>query len=651
MITGQKHFVWCALLIVAAASTVCTADNQSAGEKERELIAVLKSDAPKADKAITCKRLAIYGSEKCVPAVAPLLTDWELQSWARITLEAIPGPAADGALRDALDKVDGRLLVGVINSIAVRRDAKATDALIKKLDADNAAVASAAAVALGHLGGQKAASALTAALGDAPDDVRSAVAQGCILAAEGYLEAGDKDAAIKLYDTVRRADVADQRHLEAIRGAILARGFEGLPLLIEQLESDDKGRLGIGLRTARELPGTDVTERLAAELAKLTPARRPLLLLAISDRDDLHVLPTVRKAAASDQKDLRITAINVLIRLGDVSCTPVLLDAASSDDTQISDAATETLIRIPGRKMDAELLARLQKAQGDLRRILIEIAGQRQIADALPHVVASLESDDIETRAEAIKTIAIIGTSRQTADLVDLIVNTDNSTERATAAKALMTICGEHGRECIPYLQPLNRSSDPELRIMGLRASAIIGGPKALATVKSAAESDNAKIQDEAVRTLSTWPNNWPDDAEAAAILLELASSAEKLQHKVLGLRGYLQYIRTTKNLTPEKKVAEIEDLLAHIQRAQEKRQAIATLGDIPSKSSLELLTSFAEDNTLVEEACSAIVQVAGGNINGVSKDKRREVLKMVVEKSENNGTKNRAKKALSSIR
>src|SRR5512140_55138 len=58
---------------------------------EASLIAVLQSDATPAEKAITCKRLAVFGSEAAVPALAPLLVNPELASWARIALEAIPG--------------------------------------------------------------------------------------------------------------------------------------------------------------------------------------------------------------------------------------------------------------------------------------------------------------------------------------------------------------------------------------------------------------------------------------------------------------------------------------------------------------------------------------------------------------------------------
>ena len=146
-----------AMLAAALAVTVSTARAQdepgnSSGEKEAEFIAVLRSDAPAAQKAITCKQLAIYGSSAAVSDLAKLLPDPQLSSWARIALEAIPGPEADEALRQATREVEGRLLIGMLNSIGVRRDAAAVELLTQRLQDQDVEVAAAAAVALGHIG-------------------------------------------------------------------------------------------------------------------------------------------------------------------------------------------------------------------------------------------------------------------------------------------------------------------------------------------------------------------------------------------------------------------------------------------------------------------------------------------------------------------
>ena len=57
--------------------------------------------------------------------------DEHLSAYARYGLEPIADPSADDALRAALAKLQGNQLIGVINSIGKRRDAKAGPALAK----------------------------------------------------------------------------------------------------------------------------------------------------------------------------------------------------------------------------------------------------------------------------------------------------------------------------------------------------------------------------------------------------------------------------------------------------------------------------------------------------------------------------------------
>ena len=80
-------------------------------------------------KRSTCKQLAIHGSSAAVAELAKLLPDEQLSSWSRIALEAIPGIESDDALRNAAKSLEGRLLIGMINSIGVRRDAKSVQLL------------------------------------------------------------------------------------------------------------------------------------------------------------------------------------------------------------------------------------------------------------------------------------------------------------------------------------------------------------------------------------------------------------------------------------------------------------------------------------------------------------------------------------------
>jgi HEAT repeat protein len=658
MILTNRYFAWCVALVAVAASAIAAgqnspaaADTQSPRDREFKLIGVLQSDAPAAEKAITCKRLAVYGTKDAVPALAPLLLDKDLSSWARIALEAIPGPAADEALRTAMGQAQGRLLIGVINSIGVRRDAQAVSGLLEKLKDSDADVASAAAVALGHVGGEQAAKALAQSLAGAPALVRPAVAEGCILCAEKYLADGKSAESVKLYDAVRQADLPKQKLLEAIRGAILARGTAGVPLLVEQLKSADRAQLGIGLRTARELPGREVTEALAVELDRLSADRQPLLLLALADRSDAAVLPAVLKAAQGGPKELRLVALGVLMRLGNVSCVPVLLDAAAQNDADLAQTATQTLAHLGRQDVDADLLARLPQATGKARQVLIELAGQRQIGGAVPAIMVSLADADAGVRSAAVQAVGTMGGDKQAADLVTLLQKTQDAKDRGDIEKALLAISGRSGASCVPCLLPLMQNSNAAFRMIGLHTLAVAGGPDALAAVKSAIGDKDENVQDEAARTLSTWPNNWPGDTAAADALLTLAKSGKKTLHQVLGWRGYLQYVRGDKNLNDSGKVAKVTELLPLIQRPEEKRLAIGVVGAIRTAGSLELLTTLASDPAVAEDACSAIVNLAGRNMPGATREQRQKALQTVAEKSKNDATKKRAQESLQGMR
>jgi HEAT repeat protein len=638
------------LAVLAQPGAASSAESKaSAAGKERELIAVLQSDAAPAEKAITCKRLAVYGTKNAVPALAPLLADEQLASWARIPLEVIPGPAADAALRDAMARLHGKLLIGVINSIAVRRDHGAVTGLVNKLNEPDADVASAAAVALGRIGGSKAAKALEAALGTAPEGVRSSVAQGCVLCAEGFLLAGKRSDAVKLYDTVRAANVPKQHVLEATRGAILARQSAGLPLLLEQLRSPDKALYGIGLRTARELPGQRVTEALAAELDRCGAERQGPLLLALADRTDAAVLPTVLAAAKTGSPKLRLVAVGVLDRMNNPKSLPTLIEVASAGDPELTPAAESALARLPGNEPDTQLLARLPQASGKAREVLIQVVEQRRIDKALPVLVTSAEDADPGVRHAAVQAIGTLGSGKQAADLVRLLRKTQDSKAREDIEMALIAISGRARAGCVEPLLTLGQNSDAGLKIIELHALASAGGPEALSAVKAAVQDTDETVQDEAVRTLSTWPNNWPEDSAVAEPLLALAKSGRKTSHQVLGMRGYLQYIKSDKQLSNEQKVSKISESMPLLKRPEEQRLAMAAIDGISTPGALELLSHFAAEPEMADDACAAIVSLTGKSTAGISKEQRQKALLVVMDKTTNEKTKKKAEDLLKS--
>jgi len=196
----------------------------AAHEQEAKWIAVLKSDdAPLKERMDACRGLAVVGTKNAVPALAALLGDEKLSHMARYGLEPIPDPSVDDALRDALGKLKGRPLVGVIGSIGVRRDTKTVPLLTKLLQHPDADVAQAAARSLGKIATPDAAKVLTQTLAKAPAGNRLAVADACLSCAEALLAQGKRDEAAAMYERVGKADLPKHFRVAAAHGAIQAR--------------------------------------------------------------------------------------------------------------------------------------------------------------------------------------------------------------------------------------------------------------------------------------------------------------------------------------------------------------------------------------------------------------------------------------------
>ncbi|MBS0203601.1 MAG: HEAT repeat domain-containing protein [Planctomycetes bacterium] len=598
--------VTCLAALTILASSSVMADEAANAALEKELIAVLRSDGPAADKAIACKKLAIYGSSESVTDLAKLLSDPQLASWARIALEAIPGTEADAALRTASEPLEGRLLIGVLNSIGVRRDAGAVAVLKKRLEDQDADVASAAAVALGHIGNDEATQVLRSALVSVPASVRSAVAEGCVLCAE-RLHAGGKSAdAVAIYDEVRKAEVPQPRILEATRGAILARQQDGIPMLLELFQSNDKAMFNIGLSTTREFPGNALDKLLPAEVARVTPGRGALLILAMADRKETVVVPAIVDAAANGSKPVKLAAIGALARVGDVSSLPTLLDAAVDPDAELAVAAKATLADLPGKEVDAKITSLLNGAKGKMYPLLLGLIGQRRI-EATAALLKALDHSDKEVRTAALVSLGETVSLNDLSVLITQALTPKNNDDAEVAQQALKTACVRMpDREaCASQLaSALDRAAEPE-KPMLLEILSDVGGEKALNTIGKVSKSKSAELQDVGSRLLGKWSS-----LDAAPVLLDLAKTGPAAQYRIRALRGYIGLAR--KFPMPEPQRVEMCQNALDISKLAEQKLVLDVLKIHPSLESLKLAVKVTQGvPELKDEGTQSVVAIA----------------------------------------
>jgi HEAT repeat protein len=173
--------------------------------KESAQLAILASSTDLHEKARACQELGVLASPAAVPALAALLNQEYLADYARSGLEGIRDPAAGEALRNALPKLEGRYLAGVVNSLGVRRDTAAIPELQKLALDPKRGVAAEAVASLGLIATPAAATALQQVLTAGPADLRLPAAHAALTAAELLAKEGNPAVARRLLDAVVRA--------------------------------------------------------------------------------------------------------------------------------------------------------------------------------------------------------------------------------------------------------------------------------------------------------------------------------------------------------------------------------------------------------------------------------------------------------------
>ncbi len=592
-------------LLVARASALDSIYNKA---EEKQLIATLQSaEAPQADKVLACKKLAVVGSKDAIPALAALLGDEKLSHMARYGLEPMPDPAAGQALRDAMGKVKGKLLVGVINSIGNRRDAKAIGDLTNLLGDADASAAAAAAAALGRIGDATCAKALEKAIASAPADRKVAFGDACVRCVEELTTSGQRDVAASLADATRKTDLPGHIRLAATRGAILARGSDGVALLLEQLKSPDWPTFALGLRVARELKGESVTKALVGAMGSLPPDRQPSFLVALADRGDPVATPPIVAAAKDGPAPARIAAIQALGRIGDGTAVPVLAAAAGAEPADVAEAAKIALVTIKGQGAQEAIIALLGQDNAAAKKVAVQVVGERH-APAAAQALKGLAADaNDELRAAAIEALGKCAAPADLAVLTDILTQPKQPRDASLADAALRSACArlpEKDAVASQILAALPKAQGAAKSAL-LRLLSATGGKKALDAIRTNLKDPDPQVQDSALRALSEW-----SDPDAAPALLELAKSLPDEKQRVLALRGYVR-LTDSNSITDEQKVAMCKEAMAAATRDEEKKLVIGALSNIATAEAMLQLVPLLDSATLKEEAGAAIVAIS----------------------------------------
>ena len=636
------------IVLLGAGAVRSFAQTVPAKQDEAKLIAVLRStDASHKEKVDACRGLSFIGTKDAIPALAALLGDEKLSHMARYGLELIPDPAVDKAFRDALGKLKGMPLVGVIGSVGVRRDTKAVDLLIPMLKDSNPDVARATARALGSIGNSAAAQALQSRLGNVSEQDKLHVCEGMLRCAEALAAEGQTQQAIAIYDQLRKQDGPHQVRGGALRGAILTRNSaDAVALLQQHLRSNDYILFSAACQTALEMRGEQVTKALTSEVRQLPADNQILVIWTLGKRGDAAALPTLTALAKKGPKNVRIEAVKAFPQIGDGSAIPVLVELLDDADRQISQSAQEALAALPGRAAHAAVMEMLDSNNTNKRLIALELIGRRRMTRSIPALLKAAEDADPKVRPAAMRRIGELGSAREISPLLDVLMRLSESQDLSAIERALSAVCTktDNPQSNTSKLTGLLNRTSPGQKAVLLQVLGVIGGPDALEAVRKAVNDTNNQVRAAAVRSLCGWKT-----ADAAPDLLRLARTSPDRAGKTAALRGYISLVRDP-SLSTAEKLAICKKAADLIQRNQEKKLLLGVLGNVPSSEALAMAMANLNDPATKLEASFAAVAISE-KIVGRHPKEVRNALQKVLEATNNRGVTRRAEQTLQKAR
>ncbi|HQF12783.1 MAG TPA: HEAT repeat domain-containing protein [Thermogutta sp.] len=632
--------IFCLITIIAG--RLCVAEDVSTLTDSAKLVAILESkESSDFEKAVACKRLAVFGTAEAVPVLAKMLLDEKFSHYARYALEPIPAAVVDDALREALSRAEGGVRLGILNSIGVRRDTKAVVAIAPLLNHDEPAVVDAAASALGRIANVEAADILKKSLQSEKATTRRAVGDALLICAEIVKKEGNTELAIDIFDAVRKADVPKPVRLAAMRGAVMARGDNGVTLLKELLETDDSGVFDLALRVAREMKSAAATEELVKHLGVVSEDRQAKIVEALADAGVQEALPAIRKAVAEASGAMKLAAIRSLAKCGDKSDVALLLEVAKSSDEVVAEQAKAALVSLQGPGVGEALADSLAKEDSKGKLVLLEVVGQRRTLAASPVVRQLAASADPSIRLAAIRTLGNLGQDEDVAMLVERLITSPSADDVAAVKDALQAASQRvRDRDAIAkmLIQHMDKAPGNTRRDL-LEVLGSLGGPTALAAVAGAAQSQDSSLQDAATAILGNWLS--PD---VAPVLWDLIQKNAAPQYRIRLIRGYIRVARQF-SVPDAERLAMCRNALQVSDRPDERRLVMDVLRRNPSAEGLALAVAEIDRPGMRAAACETIVTIAEKlqkNVPGL-----REALSQVVQKATDPAIKARAQAIL----
>lgn len=558
-----------------------------------------------------CRQLYLIGSEEQLPALAPWLLDPAKSDMARYAVQNMPGEAADRALLDALGKTSGRTRIGIINSLRVRRCAAAVAALTPFLRDTDLEVAKAAALALGDIGGVDAAEQLMLVMIEEVEGLHQTIVDAYLAVAFGELTAGHTDSAREMFRAIHHAPEPKAQIMAAQEGWIAADPASAARLMGLLLTDEDMEMVRQAAHFVRVVPGEDFTRLFVSLLegSDLGSEPQAILVKALVDRGDRLALPAVTKQIESTNEAVRAAALEGLGVFGDASSVSVLVSTAAGNDGEIRRMARQSLTRLPGEGVDAELMKGLDAEMAEPERLeRIRALGERGAKQAADSLLDQARRGSAPVQEAALKAFGEVSGPDRIPDVADLLVGAKEDRVRESAVKTLVVLAQKSAAvegSASPVVGKLTASSEPAARAALLHVLGEIGDPASLEAIRAALSDPAEEVRYAALSALADWP-----DAAVLPDLLKVAETSDSARFRSQAVEGYVRLLKLSGDRPAEEMVQAYRHAMDLAPTSAVKRKVLSGLAEIHDRSALAAANEYLNDADVGSEAAIAAERI-----------------------------------------
>ena len=574
-------------------------DPQLRDSLEEKILNSLVTANSRRGKDFLCRMLRIMGTNKSIPLMKELLSDQENGHMARYVLASMQYEEAGAALHQSLNTVQDKLKQGIIDSLGDIRYKKAVPDLIKLLD--TASVANNATRALGLIGGDSTMNHLLPRLSKTTGKSYRCTVQALLRCAEIYLEKGNKEKALSIYDRFTKSGTDSYVILAGLRGASQVNGEFAVPLLTEAIKSGNNELANGAASIIAELKGDNVGSKLKS-LLESAPANMQILLIgSLSEREDKSAIPSITKLTESESLEVRLSAIQALGKIGNGSSVIPLATIASSTSGHERNVSRSALSNLKGNDVQNAFKKYLKESLPEIQSELVRAIATRAESTAMNELMILAKSDTPEIRKEALRGIGILADQSHLNEILMLLLNPKEESDRDNIESAIaysfrrITNKKLQTEALTKALEKADESTKPSIiSLLGRDPN------KQSLQLLISSLKETTSIQLAAIGALTKWPDHGP-----ANDLLKIASE-EKNPNKDTALNGYIILSsKSPKPTTAYRKALELNN------STDTAKKVLAGLGQSGGIQSLEIIRPYLENSETSTEATLAAIQVA----------------------------------------